>query len=159
MEELFINVMERLSCLTDISLIDENKGQLTNYQDGYPITFPAILIDMPEVEWDNATRTGQDGVVTLSVSLVIDCYHDTHYGSSQTEQVEEHMQLLSSATSLLQGWSPTNDGGKLCRQSSRMYSDEHGIRVYETTYQCKVKESFEMSYEGKLSVNMKADKG
>lgn len=159
MNELFLAVMQRLAELQGISMIDENKGQLTNYEDGYPITFPSILIDAPIVEWDDATRTCQTGVATLTVALVIDCYHDSHYGSTQEDEVAAHMSLLSDLTSLLQGWQPADSCGRLCRQQTRMYSDEHGIRVYETTFQCKVKETFDMQYDGKMSVGMKPDKG
>lgn len=159
MDDLFLAVMQRLSTLDGISVIDENKGQLTSYDDGYPITFPAILIDLPVTEWGDATREQQTGVTTLVVSLVIDCYHDTHYGSTQEEDVREHLNLFKSMHELLQGFKPSDNCGRLCRQSTRMYADGHQIRVYEHTYQCKVTETFSMPYDGRMSVGMKADKG
>lgn len=159
MEELFLSVMERLSTLSGISHIDENKGQLDSYNDGYPITFPAILVDLPSVEWDDARRDYQTGTVTLSVALVIDCYHDTHYGSTQEEDVKDHLSLFKSMHELLQGFQPDTNCGRLCRQSTRMYTAEHGIRIYEHTYQCKVNESFTLQYDGMMSAGMLQDKG
>ena len=151
--------MQRLATLEGISLIDENKGQLASYDDGYPLTFPAILIDSPVTEWDDATREQQSGTVTLTVALVIDCYHDTHYGSTQEDMVKEHLALFRQLHEKLQGWKSGENCGRLCRQSTRMYSDGHGIRVYEHTYQYKVVEPFCMEYDGQMSVRMRNDKG
>lgn len=168
MSELFLAVMRRLHTIDGISMIDEEHGQLTSYEDGYPLTYPAILIGTPEIYYDDATRNYQSGTATLQVSLVIDCYHDTHYGSTQEEFVKEHMDLFRTVQETLHGFAPNldhEDGeavksvcGKLCRQSARVYSVTGGINVYETVFQCKVKDFISADYDGTMSIGMRSVK-
>lgn len=169
MDELYLAVMRRLANLDGISMIDEDHGQLETYEDGYPLTYPAILIGTPEIYYDDATRTSQTGTVSLQVKLVIDCYHDTHYGSSQEDFVKTHMQRFREVQETLHGFAPNlsheegeevrSECGRLCRQSARVYSLAGGINVYETIFQCKVKDFIRADYDGSMSVGMRSDKG
>lgn len=169
MDEIFLAVLNRLAELDGISMIDEYHGQLEDYgDDGYPLTYPAILIRDPEAQYDDARRNYQTGTVSITVSLVIDCYHDTHYGSTQEQYVKEHMEKFREVQECLHGFRPQLDHtytftpncetGKLIRQSARVYSVTGGINVYETTFQCKVKEYIDADYEGVMSTGMIADK-
>lgn len=160
MIDLFYAIKQRLSSIEGISLIDENWGQLTNWEEGYPVTYPAILIDAPTVEWTSSTREEQRGEATVTVALVIDCYHDTHYGSTQEQEASEHIQLMDSVNALLHGWSAGTGCGMLCRKQTRIYSDEHAVRVYENTYECKIVDAIPIEVEGTMSVNtVVQDKG
>lgn len=69
-----------------IALIDEDCGQLealANGEDQYPVTFPCVLIGIPQTVWENVKNGLQHGKTTLTVRLAFDCYDDTHYGSTQ----------------------------------------------------------------------------
>lgn len=169
MEELYLAIMGKLSEIDNIAMIDEDKGQLDSYNDGYPLTYPAILVSTPEVYYNDAVRSYQTGVVTVQVRLILDTYDDTHYGSTQENSVKDRMSLFRSVQKSLHGFAPNlehEDGeviniycGRLCRQSARVYSISGGINVYETTFQCSVKDLMPVDYYGTMSVGIRPDKG
>ncbi|MBV3415553.1 hypothetical protein KSW79_14360, partial [Prevotella copri] len=53
-----------------LSLVDENYGQLENIDqsdtDMYPVTFPAVLIDLQEASWSNLEGKSQKGTVKVN---------------------------------------------------------------------------------------------
>lgn len=141
MEQVFNAIAERLQeNLPELSFIDEDYGQLEaldNDRDMYPLTFPAVLINMPSTEWQCIQGNSQKGVMTVQVRLCLDCYDDTHITSEPSAKIEERMQMVHSLHTLLQGFRPSDDG-ELIRTSSRFYTANHGIKVYETTYTLSV---------------------
>ena len=137
MEQLFLDILKRLGEMDGISYVDEDYGQLQTQEDTYPVTFPAILIDAPSVEWSEIGQLSQIGRVTLSVRLVLDCYHDTHYGSTQEDNVAEHIQTYNAMHRLLQGFTP-GLASPLVRENTRFYTIAHGIKVYESQYSCEI---------------------
>lgn len=126
-----------------LKVIDEDYGQLEfidqQDRDTYPLTFPAVLIDAPETQWSNIEGLSQKGLTTVRVKLIIDCYDDTHYGSGTTELIARREALRRRLHLLLQGFR-VEDGTALIRTSSRFYTFNHGIKVYEATYTAEVTE-------------------
>lgn len=120
------------------SLIDEDTGQLealVNGDDRYPLTYPAVLIGTPEVNWENLNgRDDQRGTLRLRIRLAIDCYDDTHYGSGTEEKVAERLLLNKNLTAAIHGQRFDGAARKMVRSSSRSYSLPGGIKVYETDY-------------------------
>lgn len=139
MEELFLDILNKLGAMNDISLVDEDYGQLETAEDTYPVTFPAILVEAPTVEWSELGQYSQIGRVTLRVRLVIDCYHDTHYGSTQEEEASAHIRLYDKMHRQLQGFRPST-ATALVRETTRFYTIAHGIKCYESIYSCEVKD-------------------
>ena len=79
-----------------IALIDEDCGQLealANGEDQYPVTFPCVLIGIPQTVWENVKNGLQHGKTTLTVRLAFDCYDDTHYGSTQERHAAGRLTL------------------------------------------------------------------
>lgn len=117
--------------------IDEDYGQLEMLnqegRDTYPLTFPAILIDAPDVVWSNIGGLSQKGEATIRVKLIIDCYDDTHHGSGTTDLIAERAALRAKVHKLLQGYR-VEGVTQLIRTNSRFYTWDHGIKVYEQTY-------------------------
>ena len=97
-----------------LSLVDENYGQLENIDnantDMYPITFPAVLIDLQEATWSNLADRSQKGTIKVNVQLLIDCYDDTHYDSGTMEAIKERAAMVEELHRLLQGYRPKEDG-------------------------------------------------
>jgi len=123
--------------MPELSTIDEDYGQLEMInqegRDTYPLTFPAVLIDAPDVMWSNIGGLSQKGDATVRVRLIIDCYDDTHHGSGTTELIAERAALRAKVHKLLQGYR-IEGVTQLSRTSSRFYTWDHGIKVYEQTY-------------------------
>ena len=141
MEQLFNDIQKQIADnIEGLSLIDEDYGQLEALQtdeDTYPVTFPCLLISAPEVDWSNLGGGSQRGSCSITIRLAIDCYDDTHLGSGTEEKAIERMQYAQSIHRVLQGFHSGNSS-PLIRKASRNYSRLHGIKVYETVYNCMV---------------------
>ena len=124
-----------------LSTVDEDYGQLEALDkedvDMYPITFPAVLLDVPECDWSCIANKSQKGNAKVGVKLIIDCYDDTHYSSGTTEAILERAQKVKELHKLMQGFRPVEDG-ELIREKSRFYTWNHGIKVYEALYSISV---------------------
>ena len=138
MEQLLLDLINLFSGgIPELVTVDEDYGQLEmiNREDRstYPLVFPAVLIDAPDVEWSNLAGLSQKGLATVRVRLIIDCYDDTHAGSGTTALIEGRSELRARVHRLVQGFR-VNQNTQLIRTSSRFYTWDHGIKVYEQTY-------------------------
>lgn len=149
METLFNDLQNHLATHFGerISLIDEDYGQLealANGEDQYPVTFPCILIGLPQVDWRNIKPDRQQGTVTLDVRLAFDCYDDTHYGSTQEDRAAGRWAMAKELNRYIHGWSFGGSGSSMQRTSSRQMVYPGGIKVYVHTYTAKVEEVTEL---------------
>lgn len=122
--------------------VDEDYGQLEMIDDTgrevYPLTFPACLIDAAECTWTDVGGVSQRGTLQVRVRLIMDCYDDTHYGSGTVDRIRSRSAIRKELHLLLQGF--RYEGQELIRTSSRFYTQNHGIKVYETLYSVAVSE-------------------
>lgn len=129
--------------MPELLLVDEDYGQLENLdqnnKDMYPLVYPAVLIEPSEVSWSEIKGDSQMGEATLRTRLIIDCYDDHHAGSGSEYRILEREELRQKLHKLLQGFRPLDDGA-LVRSASTFYTFNHGIKVYETIYKCRVVE-------------------
>ena len=129
--------------MPELLLVDEDYGQLENLdqnnKDMYPLVYPAVLIEPSEVSWSEIKGDSQMGEATLRTRLIIDCYDDHHAGSGSEYRIMEREELRQKLHKLLQGFRPLDDGA-LVRSSSTFFTFNHGIKVYETIYKCRVVE-------------------
>lgn len=142
MESLLYQLINQIKeNMPSLSLVDEDYGQLEAIDkedmQTYPVTFPCVLIDMPETDWSNLSRKSQKGKTKVNVRLVIDCYDDTHYGSGTMEAMQDRAEMVSDLHRILQCYRPDGDG-ELIREKSRFYTWSHGIKVYEMLYSVSV---------------------
>ena len=148
--------------MPSLSLVDENYGQLENIDqseaDMYPLTYPAVLIDLQEASWSNLEGKSQKGTVKVNVQLIIDCYDDTHYGSGTMEAIRLRASMVEELHRLLQGYRPKEDGA-LVRETSKFYTANHGIKVYEMVYSVVatdiIKETQTVAPPRKVTVSVK----
>ena len=143
MEHLLYDLIEHIgNNIPDIRTIDEDYGQLEMLDDNresYPLIFPAILIDSPDATWENIGGLNQKGVCSVNVRLCFDCYDDSHYNSGQTDRILEREDKRRELHRLLQGHR-IGDSSALIRTSSRFFTTNHGIKVYESTYTLELTE-------------------
>ena len=132
--------------MPELRTIDEDYGQLEmlnqENRDTYPLTFPAVLIDAPDIVWSNIAGLSQKGDANIRVRLIIDCYDDTHYGSTTTDRIAERAAMRRKVHTLVQGYR-VGDKSTLIRTGSRFFTWDHGIKVYEQTYTGVVTELIE----------------
>ena len=139
MEQLFNDLQQQIAGKMGdvITLIDEDCGQLealTNGEDQYPVTFPCVLISIPQTAWDNIKNGLQHGKTILTIRFAFDCYDDTHYGSTQEQHVTERLTLAKRLNSYLHGWRFDGCDTVLIRRTSRQFSLPGGVKVYDTEY-------------------------
>lgn len=147
MEFLLNNLIDHLgNKLPWAVTVDEDYGQLENLlednADMYPLTYPAVLIEPTQTEWSDVAAGAQKGAVTLRIRLIVDCYDDTHYGSTTTQNIEQRQELCKQLHNALQ-LHRTEDGSGLIRTRSRHFTFAHGIKVYESHYTCTITEHVE----------------
>lgn len=145
MESLLVNLINKIASeLPWVRTVDEDYGQLEALDDEnidmYPLTFPAILIDLPGTEWSDAGDLSQRGVCEVRVRLAIDCYEDTHAGSQTTDRIMQREEKRKALHALLQGYRASSEGA-LIRTRSKFFTFNHGIKVYEATYTCATSET------------------
>ena len=142
MENLFNGIQTHIATnMPKLSLVDENYGQLQTKEDTYPVTFPCVLIDTPQTEWENLSAGAQRGKCRLTVQLAIDCYEDTHYGSGTEGKIAQRQKMANKLHSLLHLLRMQNVCGPMIRKTSRGYSLPGGIKVYEIVYEMMVFET------------------
>ena len=145
MESLLVNLTGKIASeLPWARTVDEDYGQLEALDDEnidmYPLTFPAVLIDLPGTEWSDAGDLSQRGVCEVRVRLAIDCYDDTHAGSQTTDRIMQREEKRKALHALLQGYRVSSEGA-LIRTRSKFFTFNHGIKVYEATYTCATSET------------------
>lgn len=139
MEQLFNDLQQQIAkeMGDTLSLIDEDYGQLEALaagEDQYPVTFPCVLIGIPETLWDTLKGNLQHGKTTVTIRLAFDCYDDTHYGSTQEKHAAERMALARRLNGCLHGWRFDGCATVLVRRASRQFALPGGIKVYEMEY-------------------------
>lgn len=129
-----------------ISTVDEDTGQLEALadegRDGYPLTFPAVLINIDSIDWSNMAEGGQIGQANIRVRLLIDCYDDMHAGSGLEGQKKagERQALVHYLHALLNGFRPLGLEG-LTRSRSAYSPGLHNIKVYDQFYTLTITET------------------
>lgn len=144
MEEVYINILERLSSeLPELSYIDEDYGQLETpeTEDHYPVTFPCALIAEPDTEWEELTGDRQRGRSSITVRLAMDCYDDSHASSGSYTSVATRHSLASRLHRALRHFCPAAAATGLVRTHSRGYSLPGGIKVVELTFAFRITDS------------------
>lgn len=136
MENLFLEIQRQIAeGMPQILLVDEDYGQLSPGEDDtYPVVFPCVLIDIPQINWRSMSDGYQQGDVNVTVRLCIDCFDDTHYTSGTAVKISERMAMLQELHNLLQDYSPEDSSFGLERTATRFYSLPGAIKVYENTY-------------------------
>lgn len=149
MENILTSIIERLegnASALGLSYVDEEYGQVDilddDSRDTYPVTFPCVLVDCQGEEWAEAGKDMQEGTATVNVNIYLDCYDDTHAGSTTIEEVSARLELVRSVTELLQNWKPLDNSRALMRTSTRTSTNNHGIKLYQITFSVRVFESF-----------------
>ena len=141
MNNIITNTIRRMAeNMQELSIVDEDYGQLETSDDTYPDTFPALLISTPKIEWSDQGKLCQCGLATMEIRLVLDCYDDTHYGSTTESKAQERMDMYVRMNRLLHGWRPDEDCTALIRTSSIFETIGGGKKIYGGVY------SFEVYY-------------
>ena len=145
MEELLLKMLRHIKEeIPELSYVDEDTGQLETNEDTYPVTFPCVLIGNTQINWKDLGVSGlQKGDGSIIVRLAIDCYSDTHIGSTQEEGITERQRFAKRIFNALQCEVLCTSIGPLSRIKSRDYTLPGNIKVYEQMYQFDIHEEMD----------------
>lgn len=142
MEHLFNTIQTAIAeGMPDLTLVDEDYGQLQTNEDTYPVTFPCVLIGIEGIRWESMCDDYQRGTVSISVKLCVDCYDDTHYASGTADLCAERISRFKRLHDIVRRITPYHATSPE-RDTSRWYSLPGAIKVYESTYECVVDEDW-----------------
>lgn len=135
MEDIFLAIQELIALqMPELSLVDEDYGQLMTEEETYPVTFPCVLISTIDTNWTDISIGVQKGDCNITVKLVIDCYDDTHYASGTADKIRERLQMNNRLYTLLQGFRNAKEMSPLKRVKSTDYALPGGKKAYETAF-------------------------
>lgn len=145
MEELLLKMLRHIKEeIPELSYVDEDTGQLETNEDTYPVTFPCVLVGNTEIGWKDLSYSGaQKGDGSIVVRLAIDCYDDTHIGSTQEGSIIERQQFAKRIFRALQCEQLCEGVSPLSRIKSRDYTLPGNIKVYEQMYQFDIHEEMD----------------
>lgn len=145
MEELLLKMLQHIKKeIPELSYVDEDTGQLETNEDTYPVTFPCVLIGNTQINWEDLGYSGsQKGDGSIIVRLAIDCYSDTHIGSTQEEDITERQRFAKRIFKALQCEVLCKSVSPLSRIKSRDYTLPGNIKVYEQMYQFDIHEDMD----------------
>ena len=145
MEDFLLNILRHIKKeIPELSLVDEDTGQLETNEDTYPVTFPCVLVGNTDITWSDLGYSGaQKGDGSIVVRLAIDCYDDTHVGSMQEESIAERQRFAKRIFKALQCEKLCESVGPLSRIKSRDYTLPGNIKVYEQMYQFEIHEDID----------------
>lgn len=129
---LFQLLIERLNDkVPEIRFIEQDIGQLENYEIRPPVSWPCCLIDMEEFKYSDAQNVHTqiaEGIVSLRIGLVK--YTDSHNLNSEVvrENALQYYEVEHKVFKALHGWNPAGFG-KLLRRASATERREDDIRV------------------------------
>ena len=97
---------------------------------------------MGDTEWQPmANRPGiQQGKTSVTLKLAIDCYDDTHVGSTTETKIADREQMADRLFRAAQGMRLSPKMSELDRRRSTEYALGGGVKVYEVTFEYLVRE-------------------
>lgn len=146
MENVTLALMERIKeKMPQLRYIDEDYGQLEFRDDQYPVITPAVLINIDETDWitESASRpTIQMGTTQVTLKLVLECYDDTHMGSTTEDKISERSAQANQMFRAVQGIKLHSKMSPMTRIKSRDYAASGNLKVYESVFEFQQRELF-----------------
>jgi len=135
--QLFLAVQERIRTLNFVRHIDQDLGQLDFYDTVPPVTWPCILIDIDEFEFDERGDNSEMGVGAVVIRLGYPPLSSTSTTVPDTFK-NKALQFYNweyIVHKSLQGWRPIDDiFGALIRKSCATEKREDKLRVRRSVY-------------------------
>lgn len=142
-EKLYLDVSDRLSCLSEIVWVELEAGQLEIPEESYPVQFPCVLIDFPDNQYENELEGNQQAILTIQLRLAIDLYEDLHMSDGRhtpdAGTAVKRLSLISRVHRLLHGWD-TPYTTHLMRVGITAERRDDGLKVFSLLYACAAKD-------------------
>lgn len=133
----FLAIMAQIqSNVPEIKFIDQDYGQLTQYDGRQGVGFPAVLIDFPAMNYADLGQQAQDALGTVQISLAYP--QVVHSSNLITPEMRErslaYYELEHKLNSWLHGFTPGDAFGHMTRQSAVSINTPMAVRIRRLTY-------------------------
>ncbi|NNV54543.1 hypothetical protein [Limnovirga soli] len=143
-EQLFKDVTDRLALqVPELRWIDLEFGQLEIPDEHYPVQFPCVLVDFPDIPFTDEGFGNQQGVVNIQLRLALDLYEDYHIvdgnDAPQRDTAFERLQIINKIHQALHWW----EGDYFTPLSRILISSERrddGLKVFTLVYVSQAKD-------------------
>jgi hypothetical protein len=144
MEAILQDIQERITSeLTQFKYVDEDWGQLDYYSPNFPVKFPCVLIDMLQIQWDNAGNKIQQGISQIQIKIA-DVRLSNSSGNApvgQKNKSKSFYALTQAIYNCLHGWSSNeNHYSALIRMSEQRVQRDDGVKVYKMIFTTQIKD-------------------
>jgi hypothetical protein len=90
--------------LSDLKTIDFDSGQLADPEKAYPLDFPAVLIDMEQIDWQDNSQKVQSGKATISVTVAVLPVNQSRQDSPTINSFIKQMGIINLVYTALKGY-------------------------------------------------------
>ncbi len=90
--------------LPELKTIDADKGQLADPEQAYPISYPAVLIDLDAIDWNDMGNRAQNGKTNIGITVAVLPVHQSHQNSPTLDNYVEQMEIVNQVYSALSGF-------------------------------------------------------
>ncbi|MDX9703915.1 MAG: hypothetical protein RBU23_12865 [Candidatus Auribacterota bacterium] len=105
MFNIYKQIADRLrDQLPELKTIDADKGQLSDPEHAFPIDYPAVLIDLDNIDWADLGNNAQKGKSKIAVTVAVLPVHQSHQDSPTIDGFVEQMEIVNSVYTVLSGF-------------------------------------------------------
>lgn len=136
--KLYTAILDRIKIkVPAIRYISQDLGQLEFYDDKPPVSWPCVLIDVGDLNYEDASCGLQLATANITIRLALTTYSDV--SSLTTAQVRElglqFYELEHELSNILHNWQPPHDElGAIVRTASATEKRDDNIRVRQITF-------------------------
>ncbi len=142
--DIFMAMRQRLIDTASTSLyINQDLGQLRNHHRP-PVTWPCVLIDFENFEYENLAENVQTAKGTIVIQLGFAPYSNSTQVTPEqyVQQAMLYYDMEMYLHQIFQGWSPIEMGGALMRTSVTTQRRNDNYRVRELRYSIAFEDYF-----------------
>lgn len=139
---LFDAVLNRIATVPEIRYIEQDMGQLENYEIKPPVSWPCALIDVDDLDFSEAgSNLVQlvEGFIQVRVGLVQYTQSNNLVPTNIRENSYKYLEYVDKVNKVLHGWNAPGFG-KLLRRKAVTEKRDDDIRVKILRYAVSYKE-------------------
>jgi hypothetical protein len=147
MKTVLENIQNRLSTVSELKYIDENWGQLDDYDNFAPVKYPCALIEIGSIEFSHLgmdkkaiAMNRQMGSASIVISIATVKLTQTSFNApkSQKDIAWAIWDILDNVHKSLHGYRPNENTSALMRTGIRRIKRDDGIQLYEITFSVSI---------------------
>ncbi len=142
MEELYDDIRKQLrDQVAALKYIDSDEGQIDYYENFMIPSWPAALIDVNSIQWENRPMTGQDGEVEIQVRVAFRLADPTSSLTTNITAAKTRLAILRSVDNALNNFQGTGAVyTPLFRVSTFREKRNDALKVFRMTYKTWLQE-------------------